>query len=36
MPVFIILPVLQTAAAAAAATLAFRATSEIYDRVFKK
>ena len=36
MPIIILLPILETVAAAAAATLAVKATSDLYNRVFKK
>ncbi len=36
MPVFIVLPLLETVAAALAATFAVRAANDIYNRVIKK
>lgn len=36
MPIIILLPILETVAAAAAAALAVKAANDLYDRVFKK
>lgn len=36
MPIILLFPIIETIVAAAAATLAVKATSDLYDRVTKK